>query len=48
MCNVFQIKFQSFNEIVKRIFCLARRTKETDKVACFVADFNLTVNAFLL
>ena len=48
MCNVFQIKFQFFNEIVKWVFCLARRTVETDKVACFVANFNLKVNTFLL
>ena len=46
--QLFQIKFQCFNEIVKWIFCLARRTVETDKGRCFVASFHLKVNTFLL
>ena len=30
-----------------QIFCLARRPAETDKIVCFVVNFNLNVNIFL-
>ena len=40
-------KLKIINEILKFIFCLARISRETYEIACFVTNFNPKLNTFL-